>query len=233
MEEVVNKKSKKSLEAKQPRKWYTVASAIVLFVALILVMLYAVFNFVFPRTNVVGVSMKPMLNNYAELLDGQSDEYYEESPYQDTIYVNRFNKGSVGDVVVLTKEGKNVVKRIIATSGQTLSLKKQEDGYYYFFRDGEKLVEEYIKDRAGMNLAYYTKFLSTYGSDTITIQDGCYFVLGDNRAYSFDCNSYDYRIYTKDKIIGKVTIILEYNDNIFSYLWRAFWGLFGLTEQPQ
>ena len=228
MEEI--KKTKN--EEKTGRKWYTVASAIVVFSLLIVVMLYAIFCFIFPSTKVVGVSMKPMLNNYEELLDGKDDEFYEESEFQDTIYVNRFNKGSVGDVIVLDKDGKNVVKRIIATSNQTLSLQKESDGYYYFYRDGEKLEEEYIKNREAMNITYYGKFLATYGSDTITIQDGCVFVLGDNRGYSYDCASYDYKIFTKDTIIGRVTIQLDYEDNILAWLWRNFWGLFGLSEQP-
>ncbi len=227
MEEV---KVENKKEKKQARKWYTVAGAIVVFSALILVMLYAIFCFVFPNTKVVGVSMKPTLNNYEELIDGRDDSYYEESEFQDTIYVNRFNKGGVGDVVVLTKDGKNVVKRIIATSNQTLTLKKEADGYYYFYRDGDKLNEEYIKDRTAMNESFYIQFMAVYHNSTITIQDGCVFVLGDNRGFSYDCADYDYKIYTRDNIVGKVTIQLDKDDNIFSWLWRSFWGLFGLTE---
>ena len=228
MEEV--KTTKK--EEKTRRKWYTVAGAIVVFSLLIVVMLYAIFCFIFPSTKVVGVSMKPTLNNYEELIEGKDDSFYEESIFQDTIYVNRFNKGKVGDVVVLNKDGKNVVKRIIATGNQTLKLQKEADGYYYFYRDGEKLNEEYVKDRRAMNITYYGKFLATYGGDTITIQDGCYFVLGDNRGYSYDCASYDYKVFTKDSVIGVVSIQLDYEDNIIAWLWRSFWGLFGLEEQP-
>ena len=132
MEEVKEEKKQK----KEGRKWYTVAGAIVVFSLLILVMLYAIFCFVFPSTKVVGVSMKPTLNNYFELEDGKDDAYYEESPYQDKIYVNRFDKGGVGDVIVLNKEGKNVVKRIIAKSNQKLRL--QKDGEYYYFYRGTK-----------------------------------------------------------------------------------------------
>lgn len=235
MEEVKEEKKQK----KEGRKWYTVAGAIVVFSLLILVMLYAIFCFVFPSTKVVGVSMKPTLNNYLELENGRDDGYYEESPYQDTIYVNRFDKGDVGDVIVLNKDGKNVVKRIIAKSNQKLRL--QKDGEYYYFYRGtkqengewsfEKLEEEYINDRSAMNFSYYTKFMSTYQSEEITIQDGCVFVLGDNRGYSYDCSSYDYKIYTKDTIVGKVTIRLDCEDNIGSWLWRNFWGLFGLTQE--
>lgn len=235
MEEVKEEKKQK----KEGRKWYTVAGAIVVFSLLILVMLYAIFCFVFPSTKVVGVSMKPTLNNYFELEDGKDDAYYEESPYQDKIYVNRFDKGGVGDVIVLNKEGKNVVKRIIAKSNQKLRL--QKDGEYYYFYRGtkqdngewsfEKLEEEYINDRSAMNISYYTKFLSTYQSEEITIQDGCVFVLGDNRGHSYDCASYDYKIYTKDTIVGKVAIKLDNEDNIFSWLWRNFWGLFGLSQE--
>ena len=225
-------KIEKNKNEQTGRKWYTVAGAIVVFSLLIVVMIYAIFCFVFPSTKVVGVSMKPSLNNYVDLVDGKDDSFYEESIFQDTIFVNRFNKGGVGDIVVLNKDGKNVVKRIIATSNQTLSLKKEADGYYYFYRDGEKLEEEYINDRSAMNITYYGKFLATYGSDTIKIKDGCVFVLGDNRGYSYDCASYDYKIYTKDTIVGTVAIQLDYEDNIISWLWRNFWGLFGLEEQP-
>ena len=116
MEEEVVVSQEKKEKVKKKRRWYNIVSAVFAFVLLAFVMAYAVFCFIFPSTNVVGVSMKPTLNEYTELLEGQPDEYYETSPYQDKIYVNRFDKGGLDDVVVVKREGKNVVKRIIATA---------------------------------------------------------------------------------------------------------------------
>ena len=77
MEEVKEEKKQK----KEGRKWYTVAGAIVVFSLLIVVMLYAIFCFIFPSTKVVGVSMKPTLNNYEELIEGKDDSRINFSGY--------------------------------------------------------------------------------------------------------------------------------------------------------
>lgn len=228
MEEEVVLGQEKKEKVKKKRRWYNIVSAVFAFILLAFVMAYAIFCFIFPSTKVVGVSMKPTLNSYTELLEGQPDEFYETSVYQDKIYVNRFDKGGLDDVVVVKKEDKNVVKRIIATPGQTLKLVKESDGFYYYYRDGVKLEETYIKSRAEMNYAYYGKFKATYGTDEITIQEGCLFVLGDNRGYSYDCAGYHYSQIKTSNIVGKVCIQLEYNENIFGYFWHGFWGLFGI-----
>ncbi len=228
MEEEVVLGQEKKEKVKKKRRWYNIVSAVFAFILLAFVMAYAIFCFIFPSTKVVGVSMKPTLNSYTELLEGQPDEYYEASVYQDKIYVNRFDKGGLDDVVVVKKEDKNVVKRIIATPGQTLKLVKESDGFYYYYRDGIKLEETYIKSRAEMNYAYYGKFKATYGTDEITIQEGCLFVLGDNRGYSYDCAGYHYSQIKTNNVVGKVCIQLEYNENIFGYFWYGFWGLFGV-----
>ena len=83
-----------------------------------------------------------------------------------------------GDIVVISKEsfdnGAAIVKRIIATEGQTVDI-DFDAGVVYV--DGEALEEPYAHtptDRSG-GVAF-----------PLTVPKGCVFVLGDNRKFSRD-----------------------------------------------
>ena len=92
-----------------------------------------------------------------------------------------------GDIVVISKQafdnGKPIVKRVIATEGQTVDI---QDGTVYV--DGIALEEDYINS-------------STYpygGSGTtfpLTVEENCIFALGDNRGVSRD---------SRDPVIGQI-----------------------------
>ena len=131
-----------------------------------------VFLLVFRVIVVSGDSM------YSTLLDGDyllllGNLFYQE-PEQ-------------GDIVVISKQafenGKPIVKRVIATEGQTVNL---IDGEVYV--DGAIIAEPYI------NTDTYP-----YGSNgtifPLTVAENCIFVLGDNRGVSRD---------SRDPVIGQV-----------------------------
>lgn len=84
-----------------------------------------------------------------------------------------------GDVVVLTQESyqeDSIVKRVIATEGQTVDID-------YFTGtvcvDGVPLKEDYIREE--MLLPSYGE-----GLNHVTVPEGCIFVMGDNRNHSAD-----------------------------------------------
>ena len=92
-----------------------------------------------------------------------------------------------GDVVVISKQsfdnGAPIVKRVIATEGQTVDI-DFDNGIVYV--DGTALDEPYIN-----NLT-----LTSWGTEfPLTVAEGCIFVLGDNRAISRD---------SRDPVIGQV-----------------------------
>lgn len=80
-----------------------------------------------------------------------------------------------GDIICFYSEveGEVLVKRIIATEGQTVDIK---DGYVYV--DGVKLAEPYVQ----YGMATQARSLSM----PHTVKEGCVFALGDNRANSKD-----------------------------------------------
>ena len=89
-----------------------------------------------------------------------------------------------GDVIVVTREngefaGEPIVKRVIATGGQTVDIDFDEGIVYV---DGEPLSEPYINEptylsyhELGMGMQY-----------PLTVDEDCLFVMGDNRNHSAD-----------------------------------------------
>lgn len=131
---------------------------------------------------VIGISMEPSFYDSDKVI--MSKLFYNPKP---------------GDIVVLTKESfseKPIVKRVIAVEGQTVDI-NFETGQVWV--DGVLLDEPYIKEVT--HLRYDMKF-------PVTVDEGCIFVMGDNRNRSID--SRDTRIGMVDKryVLGKVYAII-------------------------
>ncbi len=140
------------------------------------------FVFVVRIIGVVGGSMQPTLYEGYKVVT--SKLFY--TPHQ-------------GDVVVLTKESfdeEAIVKRVIATEGQTVDIDFNTGEVWV---DGILLEETYIKEATRNQLDF---------SGPVTVPDGCIFVMGDNRNASTD--SRDSRIGFVDTrcIIGRAFAIL-------------------------
>ena len=92
-----------------------------------------------------------------------------------------------GDIVVVSKQsfdnGKPIVKRVIATEGQTVDIDFDNAVVYV---DGIALEEPYINSPTSFNEG--TVF-------PLTVAENCIFVLGDNRGVSRD---------SRDPVIGQV-----------------------------
>ena len=105
-----------------------------------------------------------------------------------------------GDIVILRKTGvfdnEPIVKRVIATGGQTVDIDFSEGVVYV---DGEALEEDYIREPT--YTAEGTEF-------PLTVPEGSIFVMGDNRNGSSD--SRDYRLGTVDTryVIGKAAFLI-------------------------
>ena len=124
-----------------------------------------------------------------------------------------------GDIVVLQKDSfkrEPIVKRVIATAGQTLTIDYSDNSVYV---DGVKLDEPYIKERTIdrydiMDPAYY----DVYGIDpekdivgdavTVTVPEGCVFVMGDNRNNSSDSRVAEINFVDTRIIMGKAVFRL-------------------------
>ena len=149
--------------------------------ALLVVVL--VFTFLVRLMGVSGPSMIPTLQDGDRLL-----------------VVNSLLCGGyqVGDIVIARKEtfdSKPIVKRVIATAGQTVDIDFDEGVVYV---DGQALEEDYINEPTCLEEG--TEF-------PLTVPEGSIFVMGDNRNHSND--SRDSRLGTVDSryVIGKAVFL--------------------------
>ena len=154
----------------------------------ILAVVTLVFVFAIRLVGVDGDSMYPTLHNtdYLALL---SNVFYGE-PEQ-------------GDIVVMTVpyfENEPIVKRVIATEGQTVDI-DFEQGIVYV--DGKALDEPYINEptyrsfaEIGMGLEY-----------PVTVTEGHLFVMGDNRNASDDSRFAPVGLVDERDVLGKVLLI--------------------------
>ena len=147
---------------------------------LVVVML---FTFVIRMIGVDGHSMVPTLQDGDRLLVLNS-MLYDDYKY--------------GDIVVLRKDTfleEPIVKRVIATEGQTVDIDFSTGSVYV---DGVLLKEDYINELT---------FTEEGTEFPLTVPEGSIFVMGDNRNHSND--SRDSRLGTVDAryVIGKAVVL--------------------------
>lgn len=178
----------KKQEKKEPEKKLTPAQNLVLYLHDLLWMLAVIMVafLVFFRIIVVsGPSMKQTLLDGDYLLLISNLFYHDPKP---------------GDVVVVSKrsydDGKPIVKRVIATEGQIVDM-DFENGIVYV--DGLPLEEDYVNTPT--NLDEGTVFPQI-------VEEGCVFVMGDNRNNSKDSRSPEIGQVDTRQILGKVALLL-------------------------
>ncbi len=148
-----------------------------------LVVCVFLFAFFIRVIDVNGTSMLPTLNNGDKML--VSDLFY--SP-------------KAGDVVVFHAEdydpSKALVKRVIATGGQTVNIDFDRGVVYV---DGQPLEEDYINEPT------YTKVNFIGPAE---VPEGCVFVLGDNRNASTDSRNSLIGMVDERLILGRVYMVI-------------------------
>lgn len=105
-----------------------------------------------------------------------------------------------GDIVVISKhdysDGEPIVKRVIATAGDTVDI-DFEAGVVYV--NGQALDEPYT--RTPTNLKEGTQF-------PLTVPEGCIFVMGDNRNKSLDSRSTQIGIVDCREVLGEAVFLV-------------------------
>ena len=145
-----------------------------------------IFSFLFRIATIDGDSMENTL------IEGQK-----------VIITNLFYEPRVGDIVVVSRNTFNdahnvqqssmpIIKRVIATEGQTVDI-DFTTGIVYV--DGKALDEPYTKTPT--NVKHDIEF-------PVIVDEGCIFVLGDNRSDSLDSRSTEIGCIDERYIIGKV-----------------------------
>ena len=169
-----------SPEKEEGRDLYEWAQALVCSVLAVVLL----FTFVIRLIGVDGHSMVPTLQDGDRLLvlNAMLDNDYE-----------------YGDIVVLRKDTfleEPIVKRVIATEGQTVDIDFVSGAVYV---DGDRLEEDSINE-------------PTYGEEgtefPLTVPEGSIFVMGDNRNHSSDSRSSDLGTVDTRYVIGKAVFLL-------------------------
>ena len=181
-----------------------VLGAMIIFAMCFITSLFT-FNIVLVPVEVQGYSMLPTINASASGDGGET--------YTDIVYVSKSKNIHYKDIVVIkggkTPSGKQIIKRVIATPGDTLTFKKVDTTYEYgqiyfvvdIYLNGNKLNETYTKEAqtkiqntyepseyyefynelvAGLKNTNTTETINA-GEFSITMGKDEYFVMGDNR----------------------------------------------------
>ncbi len=177
----------------------------------ILAAITLIFVFCVRLVGVTGESMLPTLED-GDYLALQSNVIMGDLEY--------------GDIIVARKltfeDGEPIVKRVIATEGQTVVIQEVEGLGIRVFVDGVMLDEPYIYEQ--MQDRYFdndndddsTRF-------TWTVSENCIFAMGDNRNNSSDSRAISIGEIPVDQVLGKVLCLVfpginDYNERDFSRL---------------
>lgn len=169
-----------------------------------------IFTYILHPVNIVGESMVPTLNQNLTSereAKGDNDKVFMNTVFFDVKY---------GDILVIDKD-KNylldengeviepvydhalnqcIIKRVIAVGGQTIDIRDNQ-----VIVDGKVIDEPYIAPNST------TDDNGAFGEQyPITIPEGYYFVMGDNRNNSTDSRARSVGLIKKNQIYGKAII---------------------------
>lgn len=137
----------------------------ILFLAIIIVFLFGLYNYMFASVSVIGISMESTLHN------------------GDRVLVYKMGKPDYGDIVVfnshlVSEAGERYfVKRVIGLPGDEISINYDSDEDNYFvWRNGIRLDEGQINSSSPI----------ASEMPSVTVAEGYFFFLGDNRGESSD-----------------------------------------------
>lgn len=129
-----------------------------------------------------------------------------------------------GDIVVARElsfeEGEPIIKRVIATEGQTVTIREVEDLGIRVFVDGVMLDEPYIYEQ--MQDRYFDNDQDGDPNQfSMTVSEDCIFVMGDNRNNSSDSRTMSIGEIPIDQVLGKVLCLVfpgvnDYGERDFS-----------------
>ena len=169
-----------SPEKEEGRDLYEWAQALVCSVLAVVLL----FTFVIRLIGVDGHSMVPTLQDGDRLL---------------VLNAMLDNDYGYGDIVVLRKDTfleEPIVKRVIATEGQTVDIDFAAGAVYV---DGQLLEEDYIRQPT---------YLEEGLEFPVTVPEGCVFVMGDNRNDSDDSRDPELGPVDTRQILGRAVFLL-------------------------
>ena len=192
VEETTENNAEEQKNEKKPTNWKKELVSWILTLAVAVAVALPVRTFIFEPIRVDGASMCDTLQD-GEVMIVTKPEYLVGDPER-------------GDVIICKYPGRkeNFVKRVMGVPGDVISIISN-----VVYRNGEALDEPYLtpsRNNDGFSMAPFT------------LEDGEYFVMGDNRDNSHDSRNY-YNYYTpaaitRDMIVGHVRWVVFPFDNM-------------------
>lgn len=159
-----------------------------------------VFTYLFRIVSVSGDSMLNTLKDGNRVIVNAMDRKVENGDIVVIDLNNAVTFSENGTLEICNGLNKTVIKRVVATEGQTIDIDFAAGIIYV---DGERLYEDYIE----LGLTHYDGGAFT-GKYPVTIPEGYVFIMGDNRSVSMDSRSEKIGFVPVDDITG--TVILRY-----------------------
>ncbi|GAA0494290.1 signal peptidase I [Salinibacillus aidingensis] len=144
-----------------------------------IILAFIIRSFIFATSVVEGASMHPTLENGERVVFNKAI-YYLSEPDR-------------GDIVIIQRPSKNYVKRVIGLPNDVVEVKNHS-----LYINSQKQTQSYLDDEA-------IKSTSDFGP--ITVPEGEYFVMGDNRSISKDSRN-GLGLIKEDEIIGRSELII-------------------------
>lgn len=157
-----------------------------------------IFTYILHPVNVVGTSMTNTLQDGDRIF---MTTVYGDLSYGDIVVINNdmaYLLDSENKIIEKNIDGSGlkecIIKRVIATGGQTVEINPMTKEVIV---DGKVLDEPYIREltNSGGTFDY-----------PITVPEGYYFCMGDNRNGSSDSRNADIGLIKKSQIYGKATL---------------------------
>ena len=172
-----------------------------------------IFTYILHPVNVVGTSMTNTLQDGDRIF---MTTVYGSLSYGDIVVINNdmaYLLDEDNQIVEKNIDGSGlkecIIKRVIATGGQTIEINSDTKEVIV---DGKVLDEPYIKELTNS---------SGFFDYPITVPEGYYFCMGDNRNGSSDSRNSDIGLIKKSQVYGKA--ILRYAPiSSFKYLGDSY-----------
>ena len=184
--------SQNNFSSNKKKKAITVLTAVGLSLLVAVIVAIIVIAVVCDTFVVDGSSMYPTLY-------GGKDNVYTDG---DKVVVNKYKTPQKGDIVVIHPKGQStMIKRVVATAGDTV---KVVGGVLYV--NGAKADTSYLSDKNKLMYASYPDTLLDMAE--FTVKQGHIWVLGDNRLVSHDSRDPKIGQVSLDEVLGTVFLII-------------------------